>query len=107
MPISADTLRLHLDYSFWASQRLLDAALNLTPQQLTRDFETADRSVLGTLAHVFGGDRAWIARLEDNPRKTVLDPVYRNLPTLQKKWPVVQRPWQHWAATLTDDATLA
>src|SRR5260370_8025412 len=107
MPISADTLRLHLDYSFWASQRLLDAALNLTPQHTPRDYEPADGNVLGTLAHVFAGDRAWIARLEDNPRKTLLDPDDRNLATLQREWPVVQQRWKQWAAALSDEGVSA
>jgi uncharacterized damage-inducible protein DinB len=107
MPVSAETLRLHLDYSFWASQRLLDAAQNLPSEQLTRDFETADRSVLGTLTHVFAGDRAWVARLEGNPRKTFLDPDDRNPATLQREWPIVQQRWKQWAATLNDEAALA
>lgn len=107
MPVSAETLRLHLNYSFWASQRLLEAASRLTLEQLTHDFQTADRSVLGTLAHVFAGDRAWISRLEGNPRKTLLDPGDHNLATLEREWPVVQQRWTDWAGALTDEAALA
>ncbi len=37
-----------------ASQRLLDAAAH------TRDFETADQSVVDTLAHIYATDRIWL-----------------------------------------------
>ena len=47
MHVSASTVLEHLDYSLWASQRLVDAASQLTAEELTRDFGTADGSVLG------------------------------------------------------------
>ena len=64
MPVSADTLRLQLDYSAWASQRLLDAAAQLSPEELKRDFQTADKTVLDTLAHVYAADRIWLTRVK-------------------------------------------
>jgi uncharacterized damage-inducible protein DinB len=57
MLVSAEVIRLHLDYSAWASNRLLDAAGQLTSEELTHDLGTADKSVHGTLVHVFGADR--------------------------------------------------
>ena len=107
MPDTADMLRLHLAYSAWASQRLMDAASQLTPDELTRNFNTADQSVLGTLAHVFGGDRAWLGRFEGNPPKTLLDQEDRQLATLQREWPILQDRWKRWAESLTDEAALA
>ena len=50
MSVSADALRTHLDYTIWASQRLLQAAAQLSDEELNRDFGTADRSVLGALS---------------------------------------------------------
>ena len=52
MTVDVRTLRTHLDYTAWASARLLEAADKLTPEELTRDFGTADKSVVGSLAHV-------------------------------------------------------
>ena len=63
MTVSADVLRNHLAYTAWASRRLVESAAQLPPEQLTRDFGTADRSILGTLAHVFAADRIWLARI--------------------------------------------
>ena len=56
-------LNQHIDYTIWASLRILEAAANLTPDELTRDFGTADKSILGTLLHVYGGDLVWIERV--------------------------------------------
>ena len=60
MPVSVDTLRLQLDYSAWASQRLLDSAAKLSHEELTRDFKTADKTVLDPLA---GGERRGVRAL--------------------------------------------
>src|ERR1041384_7887375 len=49
--VTPDALRDHIEYSAWASRRLVNAAAGLSPEELTRDFQTADRTVLGTLAH--------------------------------------------------------
>jgi uncharacterized damage-inducible protein DinB len=61
--VSAEVLRSHIGYTAWASGLLVEAAGGLTQEELIRDFDTADKSVLGTLVHVFGADRLWLARL--------------------------------------------
>lgn len=102
--LSANALRDHLAYSAWASSRLVEAAAQLTPEQLTRDFQTADKSVLGTLVHTFGGDRLWFERIAGRAPGTVATDADYQLAVLQTEWPQVHERWQHWAATLTDEA---
>src|SRR5260370_34908901 len=67
MPFSVEDLREHLAYSAWASQRLVHAASELTEAELLRDFQTADRSVLGTLVHASAPDRVWLTPLRTTP----------------------------------------
>jgi len=38
MFLSAEALRSHIGYTAWASGRLVEAAGQLTPKELTRDF---------------------------------------------------------------------
>jgi uncharacterized damage-inducible protein DinB len=102
--ISAELLRSHIAYSAWASARLVDAAGELTPEGLTRDFGTADKSVLGTLVHVFGADRVWLARLKGEPVTTYLAEQDYRLAVLQNDWPALYQRWKDWAAGLTDEA---
>jgi uncharacterized damage-inducible protein DinB len=107
MSASADALRLHLEYSAWASQRILDAASRLTEEELSRDFKTSDRSVIGTLAHTFAADRFWLDRIQGNAPATFIDDEDRRFDILRKEWPALQQRWKEWAAPLTDEDVVA
>src|SRR5260370_41106292 len=72
MSVSADTLRLHLDYTAWASGKLLAEAAKLTPEELTRDFKTADKNVLDKLLHVYAADRSWLSPIQVDSPSTFL-----------------------------------
>jgi uncharacterized damage-inducible protein DinB len=104
MSVSADLLRNHLAYSAWASQRLLDAVAQIPSGELTRDFQTADRTVIGTLAHVFAADRIWLARVTGATSGEFITDADRQLPVLQKDWPELHARWQQWAGQLTDES---
>ncbi len=101
MAVSADTLRLHLDYHAWASRRLLDVTDQLTPAELSHDFKTSEKNVLDTLAHVFAADRLWLARVRGESPATFLAPEDRHLDVLSQQWPAIQQRWKEWAAPLS------
>jgi uncharacterized damage-inducible protein DinB len=105
--ISAAALQTHLAYSVWASTRLVTAAAELSPQELTHDFKTADQSVVRTLAHIFAADRVWLGRIRHCPPATFITDHDRQLSVLQDEWPGVQAGWMQWAAELTDEAVSA
>lgn len=102
--VPASTLQTHLRYTAWASKRLVDAAAALTPEELTRDFGTSEKSVLGTLVHVFAADRIWMARVEGVALARFFDPeTDMHLSTLQNEWPALLDRWQSYAASLTEE----
>lgn len=103
MTVTADTLRLHLAYTGWATARLLDAAGKLNAEELTRDFGTADKSIVGSLAHTFGADRVWIDRVEGTQQKGFPTEEEKTLEFLAREWPKVHDRWDRWAGNLTDD----
>ena len=106
--LSANLLRTHLDYTTWASSRLVSAACALTPEELTRDFGTADHSLLGTLVHVYAADRIWLGRIRGNPPARFLDPERdMHLEVLRDDWPRLLEEWRVWAAQLTDESFTA
>ena len=107
MFVPAEVLRSHIDYTAWASGALVHAAAQLTPEELTRDFGTADKSVLGTLVHIFGADRVWLARLQREPADRFLTDADYHLSVLQTEWPALQERWKQWATGLTDEAARA
>jgi len=107
MSVSSGALRTHIDYTAWASLRLLNAAAALTPEELTHDFQTADGSVLGTLAHLFAADRIWLARLSGAPPASFVTDADRDLAAIQNGWQALLERWKTWAAELTDERALA
>ena len=102
--VTPDALCDHLEYSAWASRRLVNAVAALPPQDLTRDFQTADRTVIGTLAHIYAGDRVWLSRVAATPFPGFLTDADRSLATLQNDWPALHDRWRNWAAALTEEA---
>jgi uncharacterized damage-inducible protein DinB len=103
MHVNPDTLRLHIDYTVWASERILTAAAELSPDELTRDFSTADKSVLGTLLHVYGADLVWIERMHGTSLTERPYDSQASLATLQSEWPRVWERWRQYAGGLTDE----
>ena len=106
MPLSVEDLREHLAYSAWASQRLVQAASELTEAELLRDFQTADHSVLGTLVHAFASDRVWLTRLRKAPPKYSTE-ADNHLSVLKEEWPELYRQYDEWLGGLNDDAVRA
>jgi len=102
MSVSAETLRSHIDYTAWASGLLLESARQLSSEELNRDFGTADKSVLGTLVHIFAGDRIWLERMQGVSRAALVDPGDHDFAVLQQAWPAVHQGWKEWAAALSD-----
>ena len=102
MTTTRQLLRYQLDFTTWANERILKAAAALTPEELTRDFKTSDKSVLGTLAHCFRAERIWIKRLQNEKADFKVEGD-DTLAALQKNWPEVRYGWTEWARTVSDD----
>jgi len=107
MSLFAESLRTEIDYSAWAAQRLVRAAAELTPEQLTHDFKTADHSVLETLVHTFASERLWLSRLSGSPHPGFVTDADRHLSVLQKDWPTLNDRWREWGAGLTEESLSA
>jgi uncharacterized damage-inducible protein DinB len=100
---TADAIRYHLGYNTWASQRLLEAAAALTPEQRGHDFGSAYKGIQGTLTHVFRSERTWLRRIDESAAPDLPSgPEDDDWEVLVARWPRVQQAWQNWAATLSD-----
>jgi uncharacterized damage-inducible protein DinB len=104
MGFNASGLRTHLDYSQWASDRLVAVASTLSPEELTRDFGTADHNVLGTLVHVYAADRVWLGRIRNNPPARFIASEDMSLEVLRGHWPRLLEEWRSWADGQTDES---
>lgn len=107
MAILSELLRRHIDYTAWASARLVQAASQLPVDELNHDFKTANHSVLGTLVHVFSADRVWLGRLQNMPQQPIAAEAVHSLSVLQKDWPPLHGRWKQFMADLTDEQAQA
>jgi len=102
MGVPAETLCTHLDYTSWATNRLLEVAGSLDEEEQTRDFGTADKSILGTLTHVFAADRIWLGRVIGGPPEWFRFPAPFDLGRLPADWNGILGGWRDWASGQTD-----
>jgi uncharacterized damage-inducible protein DinB len=100
--IDKATLDRHLAYTTWATNHLLSAAATLPQEQLVHDFHTADKTIVGTLAHVFAADRVWCDRVNGRRRTVFIEDRDRNLETLRAEWPVLHKGWREWLGSLEE-----
>lgn len=107
MKIDSEFLKLQLEYSRWASRQSLYASRALSEEELTRDLGNSHGGVMGTLLHIFQGDRVWLSRLQGKPRTTFADAGETwNLDTLLNDWMQVADGFRDWASNVGDTETV-
>lgn len=96
------TLLTHLDYTLWATSKLLDAATRLTPDQLSLDLKVSHTSVLSTLQHIYYADRTWLARLTGQQIPFADPAPGPSLDDLKEAWPPVIAGLRAYVESATD-----
>ncbi len=84
----AEAIRLLVEYNYWATHRLLAAAEQCAPEQLTASEPMSWDSVMGTFGHILSAEWAWRQRcqLGVSPTK-MLDPhQFAALAALRQRW---------------------
>lgn len=82
-----DDLLTLLDYHAWATARILEALVPLGAEEYERDLGSSHGGVRGTLAHIYGADLIWTARLKGEPSPAFLKPAeLPALPDLRPLW---------------------
>jgi uncharacterized damage-inducible protein DinB len=94
--IAKTTLATHLDYSRWATGRLLEACQTLAAEELMRDLKASHSGVLGTLQHIYFADRIWLARLEGRPQIFKSPDESPSLDELRQNWPTLSAAYNAW-----------
>ena len=95
----------HAAYSRWATMRLLEACRDVPDEQLRQDVGCSFGSVLGTLEHIFWGDRLWLSRLEGSPQTTLNEPGERyTVVELEPFWSAVLERFERLAASADPEA---
>ena len=96
-----------LDYTAWATARLLAALAPMTPEELDRDLHSSHGGLAGTLAHLYGADVIWTARLRGQPALAFADlPELPALGLLEAQWAALQAGRRGFVAGLSPEQTV-
>jgi uncharacterized damage-inducible protein DinB len=79
-------LKTLLDYHYWARDRMLDAASQLTPEQFTRDLGSSFRSVRDTLAHTYSSEWMWYSRWQGRSPSTLPFDQFPDVAAIRSAW---------------------
>jgi uncharacterized damage-inducible protein DinB len=75
------------EYNRWANGLMLDAAADLTPEQLFHQHGHSWGSVHGVLVHMMSAEWIWLRRWQGESPKSTLNPVdFPDLQALRLRW---------------------
>lgn len=100
--MTADEARRLIQYTTWASTKVLDAVKALPPDVRDKPNGISHESIAGTIAHTYWADLAWLMRVR-NPSTAM--PPKATYAQAAVDWPQVLQGWTEWASTLTDADT--
>src|SRR5690242_21937856 len=63
--MTAQEARTHIRYSGWASRKVLEATLALSPEERAKPMSVSHESIAKTLTHIYFGDAIWYSRIAD------------------------------------------
>src|SRR5436190_6953861 len=97
MMIDKELLAKHIEYSLWASLKVLGAAEKLPPEAVAQDRGNSFGGILWTLAHIYQADRVWLARFQGDPYFTLAQTGdYFTLESLKQDWPKILNSFAAW-----------
>jgi uncharacterized damage-inducible protein DinB len=85
--MDAKDLRTLLDYHYWARDRVLDAAADLSSDQFLRDLRSSFRSIRDTLVHLVASETNWCLRWRGQAPTTMLPPEnFPDVAAIRGEW---------------------
>ena len=93
---------MHIRYSGWASRRVIDAALALTPEDRAKPMSVSHESIEQTLAHIYFADAIWYSRIADPAYPVPSHDAPPDFPFVLEEWPRLQAKWEAWADSAGD-----
>ena len=96
--VEAAALAAHLRYSAWASKRLLDFAVGVPHEYVTREIANSHGGILKTFQHIYYADRVWLSRMEGAPTAFADPDPGPTLAELHQRWFAILERFEQWAA---------
>ena len=89
--MNANDIRLLLDYHYWARDRVLDAAGEISTDDFTAPRGSSFSSMRDTLAHTYAAEWAWCQRWHGkSPTALLPADLFPDVATLRAKWTALE-----------------
>ena len=100
--MTAQEARTHIRYSGWASRKVMNAVLALSPEDRAKPMGVSHESLAKTLAHIYFADSIWYSRIADRSYPVTSHDALPSLDFVVEEWPRLQARWEAWADAATD-----
>ncbi len=102
--MTAKEAKVHLGYSAWAAEKLMEAAAALPAGVAAKEWGVSHKSIEATLGHCYVAERIWLARVAGGPGTGVPTDGEGpfDLAFLAREWPAVKMGWLRWAESVSD-----
>ncbi|GAB4475133.1 MAG: hypothetical protein Kow00124_15830 [Anaerolineae bacterium] len=99
-------IRTLYDYNYWANARVIRAAGQVQPEQLTRRADVSHGSLLGSLVHVLSAEWVWRLRCQEgiSPPALLREEDFPTLADLQRAWAAEEQAMRAYLRGLSDAA---
>ena len=95
-------------YTLWADRTVLNALREVKPEDLTRDAGVSFGSLLGTMVHILGSQRRWLARFAGSPAQPGPGPAdFPDLLAWIQGWEETASGIEAFLASLTEEQLVA
>jgi len=85
--MKVEDIKLYYAYNHWANNRILDAAANVSLEQLTVENDFGWGSLRGALVHILDAEYGWFSFLFDGEDEGIIDPAsFADVATLRERW---------------------
>jgi len=102
--MNVDSIRDFFAYNRWANQRLLEAAGELSPEELDRDLRGSFQSIKGTLRHLLWGERSWLRYWRDDDfGPDLASTEFPDLPAIVAVWNALEEEKDVFVRELSDE----
>jgi uncharacterized damage-inducible protein DinB len=100
-------IRTLMEYTYWATHRILDLCGDLPPEEYTRDLGSSHGGIHGTLAHAMGAEEIWLRRWKGiSPSKFYGPGDFPTFESLEDHWEMVEMEVLGFCHMLRSDADL-
>jgi uncharacterized damage-inducible protein DinB len=102
--MNVESIRAFFAYNHWANRRLLEAAGELSAEELDRDLRGSFESIKGTLRHLLWGERSWLRYWRDDDFGPDLAPTeFPDLPSIVAGWDALEKEKDVFVRGLSDE----